>query len=115
VHELAIAEEIVNILGQSVEEKDSGLIKDVYVKVGKLSNVVANSLKFNFEVIIQDTIFRSARLHIEEIPISIWCEKCCTDFILSAFDFFCPNCNNAFVRVTDGDSIYVDRIELIDC
>ncbi|MBX2991047.1 MAG: hydrogenase maturation nickel metallochaperone HypA [Bacteroidetes bacterium] len=55
MHELSIAESIVDIIRQYFEEKELPRVYDVSVKIGALAGVVPDSLEFSFAAITADT------------------------------------------------------------
>ncbi len=65
MHELSIAQNIVDIVQQHLPETRGGEVQSVKVRVGRLSGVIPESLEFCFSVIVGDTVLRGAELAIE--------------------------------------------------
>ncbi|MBU0985986.1 MAG: hydrogenase maturation nickel metallochaperone HypA [Proteobacteria bacterium] len=115
MHEMGIAMQIIEIATAAIPE---GMVKvrvaRVNLKVGKLSAVVPESLRFCFEIVAQDTPFRQAELHIEEIPVVVVCNNCHARRTLSEPVFICQNCDSGSVEIISGRELDIDSIEIDD-
>ena len=80
MHELGIAQNIVDIVNQYVPEGQERLVRSVRLKVGRLSGVVPESLEFCFSTIIGETPLDSAKLDIEHTPVKSRCCDCGEEF-----------------------------------
>ena len=77
MHEMGIAMQIVEISTASIPADLAGAqVEKVNVKIGNLSAVVPESLRFCFQIASQDTPLSKASLNIDEIPIVIRCSDC---------------------------------------
>jgi hydrogenase nickel incorporation protein HypA/HybF len=114
MHELSVAQEILGIVNQYVPEPRSNNIKSVKVRIGKLSNILTDSLIFCFEAIIGDTPLKGAKLEIIEIPVKISCAFCRKVSEIEPPIFACPNCGHNQIRIVSGTELRVDEIELFD-
>ena len=112
MHELSIAQEILGIVHQYVPDPKENYIKAVRVKIGKMSNILADSLAFCFEAIIQETPIKGARLEIIELPVSIKCSKCNTISEIEPPVFACPECGSNQIKIIGGTELQVDEIEI---
>ncbi len=112
MHELSIAQEIINIVKTSVP--DNSKVKSVKLRVGKLSGVLVDSLKFCFETIIAQTELDGASLDIEEIPITINCLECNQKSTIDNPIFQCPNCQSFNVELIAGKELTITEIEIED-
>jgi len=114
MHELSIAQEIIGIVNQYVADPKPNSIKSVRVRVGKLSNILVDSLTFCFEAIISDTPLKGAMLEIIETPVKINCKGCNKESEIEPPVFACPVCGNNQIRIVSGTELRVDEIELFD-
>ena len=112
MHELSLAQGIVDIVEQYVPPGRAAEVTTVKVLVGRLSSVVPASLAFCFEAIVAGTTLAGARLDIEQLPTACECMACLQPFSTEAFDFVCPSCGSDRVRVTRGHDIQVVHLEL---
>jgi len=114
MHELSVAQEILEIVNQYFPDPKPNTVKSVKVKVGKLSNILADSLSFCFEAITSDTPLSSAKLEIIETPVRIICTVCNKESEIDPPIFACPSCGNNQIRIVSGTDLWVDEIELFD-
>jgi len=71
MHEMGIALEIIDIVKDHLPaDKPAVKVERVNVQIGKLSAIVADSLRFCFDIAIQDTPVAGAKLIIEEVPVA---------------------------------------------
>jgi len=55
MHELSVANEIINIANQYIPAGNKSDILSVKVEIGKLSNILTDSLEFCYEALVGDT------------------------------------------------------------
>ena len=114
MHELSIAQSILEIVEQYVIPADRETVRQVKIRVGEMAGVVPDSLEFCFSAIIADTPLRSASLHIQEIPFTISCVTC-GDLATNPSGFVvCPKCGGADTKIISGTELQVIEIELAD-
>ncbi|MDP2366449.1 MAG: hydrogenase maturation nickel metallochaperone HypA [Ignavibacteria bacterium] len=114
MHELSIAQEIFSIVQQNVDEENLNSVKNVKVKIGKLSNILPDSLLFCFDAIKTNTKLQNVELKIDISPVIIECNDCLTKSEIEPPDFSCPKCNGINIKMTGGDELFVEEIELND-
>jgi hydrogenase nickel incorporation protein HypA/HybF len=112
MHELAIAQGILEIIQQHVPEAQAEEIRSVKVRIGRLSGVVADSLDFSFEAIVADTPWQTAKLDFEPVQAVSHCNKCDADFGIEDLVFCCPKCAGTDIRMISGTELQVVEIEL---
>ena len=114
MHELSVAQEILEIVNQYVSDPKPNTVKSVKVKVGKLSNILTDSLTFCFDVITSDTPLSGVRLEVIQIPVKINCSGCNQESEIEPPVFACPICGNNQIKIISGTELWVDEIELFD-
>ena len=112
MHELSIAESIVDIIHQYVEEKHLPFVHDVSVKVGALAGVVPDSLEFSFAAITADTSLQNARLRIVSVPFVIHCSECDVTSDPDSPVAICPRCGGMATETLSGTELQVAEIEV---
>ncbi len=113
MHEMGIAMQIIEIATASIPDGMEGArVARVNLKVGKLSAVVPDSLRFCFEIASQDTPLGAAELHIEEVPVVIHCGDCNARWTIDEPIFTCRKCNSGDIKVVSGRELDIDSIEL---
>ena len=114
MHELAIAQNILEIVRQSVPEEQVSEVKWVRIRVGQLSGVIPDSLNFCFDAIVGETSLRRAGLDIEQVPTVSRCKKCTHQFQIEDMVFVCPECKSTDLELITGRELQVVEIELTD-
>ncbi len=114
MHELSLAQGIVDIVGQYVPEEQLGDVRVVRIKVGQMAGVVTDSLEFSFSAIVTGTSLEQARLEIVDVPLRARCGGCATEFAVEEMAFSCPACGSKEVTVASGTDLQVAEIELAE-
>jgi len=109
---LAIAQNIVEIIQESVPKARIPAVKIVKIRVGKLAAVVPHSLDFCFSAISCGTELQGAHLQIDQIPMAGRCKACISDFTIEEYDFSCPTCGSAEIELASGTELEVSEIEI---
>jgi hydrogenase nickel incorporation protein HypA/HybF len=114
MHELSIAQDIIEIVRQHLPEGESRTVRTVKIRVGDMAGIVSDSLEFCFNVIINTTPMQGAALIIERVPLVIRCNRCLKEHTLDDPDFRCPSCSSTEVKVISGNELQVVEIEVTD-
>jgi hydrogenase nickel incorporation protein HypA/HybF len=114
MHELSIAQDILDIVNQYVPPEQMTAVRAVRLKLGRLSGIVAESLEFCFSAIVADTPLGKACLDIEPVPTRAECPDCGNSFLIDDPVFLCSRCGGAGIRVVSGTELQVVEIELAD-
>ncbi|CAN2042074.1 Hydrogenase maturation factor HypA [Candidatus Magnetomoraceae bacterium gMMP-15] len=115
MHEMSIALQVLDIAISSIPNsmKDSQ-VEAVNLKVGKLTAIVPESLKFCFDIIAKDTPLNGAELRIKEMPLIVKCLDCNLKSELKTPIFSCKNCNSSNIEIISGQELDIISIELPD-
>jgi hydrogenase nickel incorporation protein HypA/HybF len=112
MHELSIAMNVIAI-AEREGAAAGGRIAAVHVQVGALSGVVREALAFSWEVASADSSVAGARLLIEEVPVSVYCDACVTEQTLPAAQpLICPQCGAATPDIRRGRELQVVSLEI---
>jgi hydrogenase nickel incorporation protein HypA/HybF len=114
MHELGIAQNILEIVQQSVPENLAKSVRQIRIRVGQLSGIVPDSLDFCFNAIINDTDMQQAKLAIEQIPTLSQCKKCAHRFEIEDWIFSCPVCQSVNIELISGKELEIVDIQLAD-
>jgi hydrogenase nickel incorporation protein HypA/HybF len=113
MHEVAIAQGLLDIVTENCKKQGYTGIESIKVKIGKASGVVPDALLFAFETMKADTIAAKASLIIDEIPVGGFCNSCNSNFTVNdSYVISCPNCNSFSIRVDTGRELNVDEMEV---
>lgn len=112
MHELPVTESILEIALRHAEEGGASRITDLYLVIGQLSSVVDDSVQFYWDILSKDTPAEGARLHFRRIPTEMVCLNCGLHYAPSKDDLACPNCGGVSIRVTAGEELYLEAIDV---
>ena len=114
MHELSIAESIIEIVKENLSTNGGGEVRSVKVRIGELAGVILDSLDFCFTAITNGTPLEGARLEIERTNIITRCGDCGTDSEVKGLVFQCPMCESINIQVISGNELQVIEIEVDD-
>ena len=115
MHEMGIALEIIEIVKSSIPaDLVDAKVRTVQLKIGKLSAVMPDSLRFCFDVAVKDTPLEGAALAIEEIPVTARCKECSHPWTVDGPAFTCPRCNSGSIDLLSGRELDIHSIEIED-
>jgi hydrogenase nickel incorporation protein HypA/HybF len=114
MHELSVAQEIINIVNSYLPDNNSTGAKSVKVKVGKLSNILNDSLTFCFEALTNESHLKGAKLEIVDVPVKVLCLNCSKESEIENPVFACPMCSYTKLKMISGMELQIDEIELFD-
>ena len=108
MHELAIAE---SIAGTVCERAGGRSVRRVTVRIGALTAVVPDAMRFCFDLAVEGTIADGAELAIEHRPGAARCRTCGLDVRLEHPILLCP-CGSADLEVTGGRELQIVSMEV---
>ena len=110
MHEMSIVQSLVELCEKNLNENGGGEIKEIVVKVGRLSGVEAHYLQSCYDVFRQGTVCENAELKIHIQDVVIECEKCGYNGVLEQNNFICPKCESTNLKITDGEDLYLMQL-----
>ncbi|MGE5256615.1 MAG: hydrogenase maturation nickel metallochaperone HypA [Hyphomicrobiales bacterium] len=115
MHEMGIAQQIINIATASIPaDMRSARVERVNLKIGKLSAVVPDSLRFCFDIVSKDTPLAGAQLAIEETPVVARCKDCDARWTIAEPVFTCRTCDSSSLEILSGRELDIVSIEIAD-
>ena len=109
MHELAITESIVvAVTGRLPEAK----ISCVRLEIGALTGVVADSVRFCFDLVTEGTNLEGARLEISEPPARCRCGTCGAEFEPEGPIPLCP-CGGSQLTVLSGEELKIVSVQVV--
>lgn len=108
MHELAIAESIVEAIGARCGD---ARVTRVRLSVGRLSGVVPDAIRFCFDLAATGTTVDGARLDIEEPDGWARCRSCGAEYRIDDPILLCA-CGSADVEVLRGHDLTIRSVEV---
>jgi hydrogenase nickel incorporation protein HypA/HybF len=112
MHEVSIMEEAVRMAVESARESGATRVLSLRLRVGALSGVVPEALRFAFDVVCHDTLAAGASLEIEAVPAAAWCPDCQAEFPCADFFTECPRCHNPSGDLRRGRELEIASVEV---
>ena len=109
MHELSLSSAIV---GTVVKHAEGRRVTVVSLRVGRLRQVVPDTLEFYFEFVAKGTVCEGARLEQELLEARLRCESCEHEWSIETPAFRCPICCGAEVEIAGGNEFEVESIEV---
>jgi hydrogenase nickel incorporation protein HypA/HybF len=113
MHELSIAMSLVDLAAEEAERRGASRVNALHLRLGPLSGVVGDALRFSFDIAAEGTSLAGAHLVIVDTPIVAYCPHCATEReIPSAQMLCCPECGVATPNVITGAELELFAMEL---
>jgi hydrogenase nickel incorporation protein HypA/HybF len=109
VHELSLSSAIVNTVTKHAAGRR---VTVVNLRVGRLRQVIPDTLEFYFAFVARDSVCEGARLVQELVPARLRCRACDHEWGIEIPAFRCPACQGSDVAVASGDEFEVESIEV---
>ncbi len=111
MHELSLALGIIDGALKEAERRGGLRVEAVHVRVGRLSGVDQDALRFAYQAAQQDTPLASSRLEIELVSAVIFCPTCVQEREVKS-GLFCAVCGSPASRVVRGDELEITALEV---
>jgi hydrogenase nickel incorporation protein HypA/HybF len=124
MHELSITQAILDTALRHAEQAHAKAVRALDLRVGALSGIVDESIRFYFETISRGTLAEGAMLHIEVVPPRARCWACGVERDLSCeadgveawlaqFESLEPcACGQRAFELSGGTGCYLDSMDV---
>lgn len=112
MHEMSLAQGVIDIVAEAARAHRAARILRVRLRIGALSHVEPEALRFCFDVVARGTAAEGAALAIDQPAGTAWCAGCETDVTIASRGETCPACGSARLLVTGGDDMTVQDLEV---
>ncbi|WP_085537690.1 hydrogenase maturation nickel metallochaperone HypA [Massilibacteroides vaginae] len=110
MHELAIAQSIVQLAEQNARENQAQEIEELELEIGSLAGVEIASLEFALQCAVKDTMLNNARIIRHDIRAEGRCGDCETRFFVDTLFSPCPRCGSYAVNILHGKELRIKSI-----
>ncbi|MGQ9573678.1 MAG: hydrogenase maturation nickel metallochaperone HypA [Thermoguttaceae bacterium] len=113
MHEVAIAQALIQQVQSEVRQANAvGLVTRIALRIGRLSGVNADSLRFAFDLLAKGTTLEHARLEIAQPRAVCRCAACGARTQIDDLESCCPQCGAGEVTLEGGRDLLLESIEL---
>ena len=103
---------ILSIKDWYASQPEKPHIEKIHLVVGQFTCVEPASLKFAFEVQVQNTFLADAELVIKDIPLIAYCHSCAQEYAPEiGLQYSCPDCGSPMEDIRSGRELKIERIE----
>ena len=112
MHEMSIALSMIDQIMEEVEKNGGGAVEVVHVRIGVLSGVDGQALRFAYELACEGTELASSRLEIESVALIVYCPGCATTHAPEMLEVLCPRCITTPQEILQGRELEVRALEI---
>lgn len=109
MHELSLSRAVISTALKHAEGRQ---VAGVSLRVGRLRQVVPETLRFYFAFAARGTQCDGAQLEIEVVDVRLRCNACADIWDIEIPDFRCRACAGSDVSVIAGDEFQIESIEV---
>ena len=112
MHEMALAQALVDQVIELAEKDGCHRILSVQVSIGALSGVMRESLEFCFPVVARGTPLEGTVLNVTEVPLKAECRDCRHISNPEPFEITCSHCGSMNLMLTEGRDFKLISLEV---
>lgn len=110
MHELTIAQNLVEIVCEHATEQKATRVTSIHLRLGELSGF-NRALYFCFDRVTKGTICDGAKLRIATVDLTVHCDHCnATKRPGGRYNFRCPDCGMPTPKVITGREMQISAI-----
>jgi len=112
MHEMGIANAVLDAIRAETHRFPNGHIFKVGVRIGALAGVDPDAMSFCFEALVRGTELEPLVLEIEYCPCRSQCRACGRSYAASREDAICPACGMMESLFLGGDELELSYLEV---
>jgi hydrogenase nickel incorporation protein HypA/HybF len=112
MHEMSIAQSLMNLIADEARREGFAHVRRVRLKLGALGHVEPAALLFCFDAVARGTVAQGASLDVETVPGAGWCPRCHRSVAIAQRYDLCPSCGQSHVQMTTGDELRLAELEV---
>jgi hydrogenase nickel incorporation protein HypA/HybF len=112
MHEMGIANSVLEAVRTEMIRHPGMYPCKVGVRIGEMSAIDQDALRFCFEAIVRETDLESLELAVEICPLRYRCPACERDFVVRDYDSRCPQCASLETKCISGDELELAYLEV---
>jgi hydrogenase nickel incorporation protein HypA/HybF len=112
MHEVSIMTEALRMAVDAAKSAGATRVLKLRLRIGSLSGVVPEAMRFAFDVVCRGTMAQGATLEIEAVPAACWCATCRAEFECADFFNECPRCHDVGGELRRGRELEIADVEI---
>ena len=109
MHEMAITQSVIQAVCDRMGDRP---VRRVCLEIGTLSGVVADSVRFCFDLVTEGTTLEGASLEIVQPTGRARCQDCGAEFVLNDLLVLCE-CGSANRELLSGEELKIREVEVL--
>lgn len=112
MHELSIAQSIVEIADEEARKAGALTISKIELDIGLLAGIEFDAFDFAWPEAVRDTVLENAERVINKIPGKARCGNCGHIFDMKDYFELCPACGAYNHQIISGKELKIKSIEI---
>jgi hydrogenase nickel incorporation protein HypA/HybF len=112
VHELAVAQELVEQVDAVIDQHQASSASAIRVRIGPLAGVVPELLATAFPLAAAGSRMEHAQLEFTHAPIHVHCQTCGAETEAAMNRLVCGACGDWHTQLISGDELLLESVEL---
>ena len=112
MHELAIAESLIDLINREAADKNFRKVLGISLRAGEYSGIVPECIREFFPIAAKGSIAEEAELEIRSIPARFLCRDCGYEGSVDRKSACCPECGGVSIRMTAGREFFVESLRV---
>ena len=112
MHELSIMQSALEIALEQARKAGASRVYVIRLRIGALSGVVPEALRFAFEALRSGTPAEKAELVVEDVAARFWCATCNREFQSAELFAECPDCHVPSGELRAGREMELASLEI---
>ncbi len=113
MHELSVALGLLEGIEETASRDGIARVLAVHVRVGALSGIAPDALRFSWELATAGTVAADSALRIEDVPLAVFCDRCHEEREpRAAGGLVCPDCGIVCPTIVRGRELQLVAMEV---
>jgi hydrogenase nickel incorporation protein HypA/HybF len=113
MHELSVAMSVLDGITRTARARGIDRVTAVHLRIGAMSGIAPEALAFSWELAAAETLAAGSALHIENVPVAVFCERCDGERMpATGTGLVCPVCGAPAPRILRGRELHVVAMEV---
>ncbi|MDX2037171.1 MAG: hydrogenase maturation nickel metallochaperone HypA [Isosphaeraceae bacterium] len=113
MHEASLIHSLLSMAIDHARADGAARIATIGIRVGELSGVVADALKFAFDAATIEGSAKGSVLEIEYVPARVRCASCRTAYHPAEIPWTCPECSAIGGDLVGGRELELSFLEVM--